>query len=230
MNTASVLKRAALAVLLTCGLSQYASAVVLLPNTTVGLPGTTVAARPELAGVVLEDVLQPFSFVDSSGHTLSGAIQNRVVRSSLDGTLDFYWRIRDTTGTSASGDPGAISAFRVGGFGNFALDADWRIDGLGTTNPVNARRFPDPGFVNFLFGDTGLVPDDESVFFFLDTQETAYAKRGSYDLTGTGGNGISASYSTFAPVPEPSSFAIVAAGFGVIAFIVRRRLGVRALT
>lgn len=194
-------------------------AVPLAPNTTVGLPGTTVAAHPELAGIVLEDVDQPFSFLDTTGHTLAGVVQNRVVRSSVDGTLDFYWRIKSTSGTSATGDPGAITSFRLGGFDTFALDADWRIDGVGTVNPTQARRFSDPSFINFLFNEPALAPPNDSRFFYLDTQATAYAKVGSYDLTGTGGNGISASYQTFAPVasiPEPSSWALLVAGLLVL--------------
>jgi len=201
-----------------------AGAVALPAASTVGLPGTTVAAHPELAGLVLEDVDQPFSFIDSTGHTLSGVVQNRVVRSSVDGTLDFYWRIKNTNGESASGDPGAITAFRVGGFGNLALDADWRIDGLGTVHPNQAHRFPNPSFINFLFNEPALVPTNDSVFFFLDTQATNYAKVGFYDFTGTGGNGISASFNTFAPVPEPSSFIVLGGGLLALLVVARRRV------
>jgi hypothetical protein len=224
MRTASIVKAALAVAMLAGGLISPAGAVSLPANTTVGLPGTTVAVRPELAGPIIEDVDQPFSFTDTTGHLLSGVVQNRVVRSSVDGTLDFYWRIKETSGQSASGDPGAISSFRVGGFGNFALDADWRIDGLGAIHPTQAHRFSDPSFINFLFNDPALVPPNDSVFFFLDTQATAYAKVGSYDLTGTGGNGISLSYQTFAPVPEPSSMAFFAGGLLLLGFLARRRI------
>jgi len=90
---------------------------------------------------------------------------------------------------------------------------------LGAVHPDQAHRFANPGFVNFLFGGSGLVPTDDSAFFFLDTKATAYAKIGSYDFTGTGGNGISVSYATFAPVPEPSSVTLLVAGLPTVAWI-----------
>jgi hypothetical protein len=221
---ANVIKRWGVAALLAWGFAQAAHAVPLPANTIVNLPGTTFAARPELGGVVLEDVDQPFSFLDSTGHTLSGVVQNRVVKSFSDGTLDFYWRIKSTSGESATGDPGAISSFRVKGFGNIPLDADWRIDGLGTVHPTQAHRFADASFINFLFNDPAVVPSNDSVFFFLDTHATQYAKVGTYDLTGTGGNGISGQFQTFAPVPEPSTWIALAGGLLVGVSRWRRRV------
>ncbi len=84
------------------------SAAILMPLSAFAVPlsgagatnfpisGTTVAARPELAGTVLEDKITEFT-ITGAGETLSGTIQNRVVRS-IDGTLDFYWRILPTSG------------------------------------------------------------------------------------------------------------------------------------
>src|SRR5271169_1182959 len=73
------------------------------------LPGTTVGARPELAGPIIADTFQPFSFTDS-GQTISGSVQSRVVQETGTGTLDFYWRvIVDSTGSLDVG----ITAFRL---------------------------------------------------------------------------------------------------------------------
>lgn len=158
------------------------------------ISGTTSAARPELAGVVVEDVLTPYKF-ERSGKILKGEIQNRVVRSDVDGSLDFYWRIRPDPSST-----GEITAFRVGGFGSFSLDGDWRIDGLGSVAPEIARNFG-TGSVNFLFPDSGVGPaeDDSSRFFFLDTKATHYTQSGQYDLLCANNGCISPLFPTFAP-------------------------------
>jgi len=168
------------------------------------LSGTTVAARPELAGVVLEDRITAYSF-SGAGETVSGEIQHRVVRSNLDGTIDFYWRIRPTGGT------GDIHAFRVSGFGGYALDADWRIDGLGTAAPDIARNLGG-GNVNFIWdsNEVGRDPNgglDSSRFFFLDTDATHYAWSGQFDLLCESSGCISPLGTTFAPseVPLPAA-------------------------
>lgn len=180
----------------------------------VALSGTTTATRPELAGPIIEDDLTPFS-ISGAGETLTGNIQNRVVRSSVDGTLDFYWRILPTSGD------GDISAFRVTGFAGLALDADWRIDGLGAAAPDTARYFgSDDGSVNFLFetNEVGVV-DQSSHFFFLDTQATAYAKTGQFDLLCADTGCISTLYSTFAPAAVPIPAAVWLFGSGLLALV-----------
>ena len=158
---------------------------VPLPSGDTVLSGTTVAARPELAGVVEEDLLIPYSF-QGAGFSVSGVIQNRVVRS-VDGTLDFYWRI-----ISDASSTGEITAFRVGGFGGFALDGDFRLDGVGSVGPDTARNFGG-GFVNFLFSN-GVSAGESSFFFFLDTQATAFSNTGSSDLLCAPDNCISPSF------------------------------------
>ena len=179
------------------------------PFVDTALPGTTAAARPELAGTVLSDVDTPFTL-----GSISGVVQNRVVRETLSGTLDFYWRvILDPSPTA-----GGITAFRLGDFGYANLtDADYRIDGLGTDAATTARLFnpathPE-GDINFLLA-APLGATESSNFFFLHTDATNYAQSALYDLTDAG-SGISQLFDTFAPaapVPEPAPAAVMALG------------------
>jgi hypothetical protein len=179
------------------------------PFADTTLPGTTSAARPELAGTVLADVSTPFTF---SG--VSGTVQSRVVRETVAGTLDFYWRVSVDPSTSGEG----ISALRLLNFGYDNLtDADWRSDGSGSSQPTLARLFnvaghPE-GAVNFLW-DAGALPGSDSNFFFLHTTATDYGQDALFDLLSTGAQSLSPAFSTFAPtaVPEPAAYALMAAG------------------
>jgi hypothetical protein len=153
--------------------------------------------------VVLEDVTKPYDFVDGVA-TIHGSVQTRVVRSNVDGTLDFYWRIIPShTPRLPPIIDTPVDSFVVSGFGATALDADWRNDMVGTTPPITARNFGG-GVVRFLFNPV-LGLGNVSNFFFLDTQAKAYAEVGHYDFVYGGGGSTSALVSTFAPVPEPAA-------------------------
>ncbi|MDB5999910.1 MAG: hypothetical protein JWP52_1609, partial [Rhizobacter sp.] len=74
-----------------------AHAVPVPPTgTSVVLPGTSAASRPELEGTVIEDVTAAWVSAIDPMYGFPGAIgslQSSVLRSTSTGTLDFYWRI-----------------------------------------------------------------------------------------------------------------------------------------
>ncbi|HEY9026918.1 MAG TPA: hypothetical protein VIP05_21685 [Burkholderiaceae bacterium] len=185
------------------------------------LSGTTSAARPELAGLVLADTDTPFSVGG-----VTGFVQNRVVREFGTGTLDFYWRVE--LDPSTNGNPG-ITAFRLADFGyGYLTDADYRIDGTGTVPASTARLF-NPGAypqgdINFLFG-TAIEPGQSSEFFFLHTNAVMFKMTADYDFV-NGNNDIGGGGPTYAPaVPEPAPAALLALGVLTLAGLRSRRAG-----
>lgn len=189
-----------------------AYAVPLGPGASAALPGTTVAAQPQLAGLVLEDVMSGFT-MNTAGGIATGRIQSRVVRSDLDGTLDFYWRVLNDATSQAD-----VAFFRVGDFVAPEYDANYRIDGVGDVAPVAANRFAGAfdSYVNFDFtrqdeagANHGIAPGQSSNFMLLDTSATEYARNAVMDVAWFGTVALSNISATFGPaasrVSEPAT-------------------------
>ena len=179
------------------------------------ITGTTSAASPQLAGVVLADTTTSFTVVGAAG-SLSGTVQSRVLRSTLDGTLDFYWRITPTSGSDG------IAAFRLIGFDGVDLNADWRSDGQGSVAPTTAR-YLGSGAVNFLFENDKVGVGSGSYFFFLDTDATNFTQNGQFDLLYGDNLDLSDIYQTYAPAAVPVPATAWLLGSGVIGLVGLRR-------
>ncbi len=165
----------ALATLVLSGTPSASRAAPLPLGGIVPLSGATAAARPELAGLVLEDQLIPFSITDSIGNAIyQGTIQNRVVLSNTLGTLAFYFAIRHTDPTLG----GSIIAVSRSGFRDgttlFATDVDFRPDGLGSIGPPGASRNGGGNQIDFAFANNPVTAGAESRFVFVLTDATQW--------------------------------------------------------
>ncbi|MCW7541942.1 PEP-CTERM sorting domain-containing protein [Aquabacterium sp. A7-Y] len=229
-------QRAAAAALLALA-ATAAHAVPMAPHDYryVALPGTTAGSGAgHRAGTVLEDETVRFSYLhwEDSQHTgmpAGGSIQSQVVRTE-DGTLDFYWRI-----TTDADSAGSADIFRLNNFydAKYSYDIDFIADGPGSVAPRHALMMGEEssawarrkiGDIDFYFNPSDLSQGRSSYYFFIDTDATSYAKTATASLNPElifmAGSG---DYGVFAPVPEPSSMALLAGGVGLLAWTARRR-------
>ncbi|TAJ69617.1 MAG: PEP-CTERM sorting domain-containing protein [Phenylobacterium sp.] len=212
--------------------AQAASTPIAGPG-SYGVGATTSAEEPDLAGVVLEDRLQPFTINGAAGGVVSGTIQERVVRSNDTGFLHFYHRVILDE----------ISGFDIGSY------LEWlELDPLATGDPLAVGRRPDgagsatsssydlagTGQSRFDFNLLDLDPPNAGFgtqFHYLKTNATNYALTGQlrlsgFEFIGFDAEAISTAWlPTWAPaaVPEPESWAIMVAGFGILGAALRRR-------
>ena len=200
-----------------------ARAVMLDPGGLETLSGTTASDQPDLAGVVLEDTLRPFVITWGGNHSITGTVQDRVVRSDVDNTLIFSYRILN----DATSDGSIRFAGRTD-FTGYLTDVNWRSDGLGTKAPGSASRSADGSDVSFFFnGPMSIDPGEDSYFFYIKTNATAYneAGKGTIAATGGGNGGRFALFDTFQPlpVPVPNALLLFASGIAGLVAIKRRR-------
>jgi hypothetical protein len=173
-------------------------------DATVALPGTTSAAEPVLAGTVVFDKVSPWAF-----GAFNGTVQTRVVKSSVNGRLAFYYRI-----TNQSRPPLRVRTFFVDSPSFRSIvraDVNYRKDGLGTVGPNRAIRkkagTPVAGVIGFSFDRPVILAGQSSRFFFIRTSATRFSTRGAkldmvvQNTPGGTGSGPSASQRLDAPRP-----------------------------
>lgn len=210
----------------------YGQSVPLPPGSVdVPLPGTTDIAEPDLAGLDLADQTISFTGLDNStgGIAIIGTLQDRVVRETLTGNLDFYGHI---TLTDFGNNLGAIDSIAMGSFAGFTVDANFRTDGLGVQGPNAASRSSDGSEVAWYFesplrlGAPGGA--SESLFFFAQTDARYFDSNGSarivdYSLVNGGINPTINLSGIYEPVPVPEPTTLAWAGLGGLAALVAAR-------
>ncbi len=210
--------------------SAGAQAALVAPGSSVLLSGTTASADPNLAGTVVQDVLEPFTVDLGGGNSVNGYVQDRVVRETATGTLDFYYRLFN--GLDGDGCPvasgGSIGVASRNGYSGLSTDVNYRIDGLGSVAPSAATRSADGSTVLFGFLSDPIAPGQESRFFFVHTDARSYDNLGTGTLVGfssSGGFGQT-QFSVYVPAPVPLPAAVWTFGSGVLgmlAIALRRR-------
>jgi len=159
--------------------STMAHATILVPGATVPIFGTTSAANPALIGSVIANNLTPWKLT-LEGRTIDMVMQDRVVRESRTGTLDFYVRFY-TVDTNVTIPQVTITR---GGFANnyspIWTDVDYRTDGVGVAAPQSATRQANTGdAILFNFNSPTIGEGDNGTrFMMIRTKATSYSTSG----------------------------------------------------
>lgn len=173
------------------------------------------------------------AFTATDSTAFSGVLDSWVVGNDTNNTLgglDFVYRV-----TNSGDSTDAIHRMTVNGFGGLLVNAGYLSSGstptgeafsLGLT-PTFADRGGAPGdnagfsFLQSLISGTtfnSLLPGQTSSYLVLYTNATTFG-----DSMASVIDGSVASAATFAPVPEPETYALMLAGLGLMGFMGRRR-------
>jgi hypothetical protein len=168
----------------------------LVPGDSVETLGTKLTDSPQLAGELVVDEIQPFSFMTPGG-IVSGVLQQRVVNAD-DGTCDCYWRVQLTPGSAPTV---RVNRLRIKQFSHPQpnLVADFRNDilpdGIGSTEA--ARSAGAGTTITFKF-QPGIGAGDVSQSVFLDTQIIRVRSIGQVQLR-TDNGAVSPNFVAYVP-------------------------------
>jgi len=166
-----------------------AAPLSLSPGSSTPVPALTVTGDPNLDGAVQYDQLVPFTLQDSNGLQCTGNLQERVVLSNNTGDLNFYYRVRDTSG------PGSVAKISVSSFAGLSVGVGYRTDDAGTVPPTTADFTAAPGTsitFNFSSHPISCASQEESQFILISTTVTNFESGGQADIYSTDGIDFSA--------------------------------------
>ena len=221
------------------------------------LAAAAVVAMPAQAAVLLPDsqniafTAMPdgtqgtqlaFSEVAGQALTFSAIFRSAVYRNSL-GTLDFYYQVERTgSGSAPTGNNQEIKRFTVSAFDGWDVDAlviagDPDAGGAfkavnnptpagGSTTRVSRDPLGEVIETNFWgAGRNGLIGTENSATYVFRTNAYSFTQ-GTFGVI----DGSTLQGFTFAPkVPEPATWAMMIAGFGLIGGMARRSQRVKAV-
>jgi hypothetical protein len=157
----------------------------LTVGNSIPVPPLTATGDPNLVGVVQYDQLVPFTLQDANGNLeCTGNLEERVVTSNNTGDLDFYYRVRDTSGT------GSVASLSTSSFAGKPVAVGYRTDDLGTVSPTSAARSSTPdGVISFDFSSHPIscAAQEESQFMLIGTSVNNYEPGGQADVISSDG-------------------------------------------
>lgn len=211
-------------------LAATVAAFAAMPAQAVTIaPGTSDllfdAFNPATQGTVLATTSVP-----GTALTFSGLMRSAVYRNTF-GTIDFYYQVARTgPGTVANQ---MIDAFTAASFASFNVDGFVSAadpDGVGfftaAMNPPSSTtttgRSTTGGTLQTNFGTNGLQGSEVSATYIFRTNATAFTVGTFGVINGSTFSGL-AFAPTVAAVPEPSTWAMMFAGFAIVGSALRRR-------
>ena len=212
-----------------------AAAVSALPaSATVLLAGTSnLPTQPFALISATQGTLLASTTVAGSALTFATSVSAAVYRNTF-GTLDFYYQVSRTGKGTLPGSKGnqAIDHFTVSDFAGYTVDAyasgpdpDGAGFFLAANNPPASTttfgRSADDAVPQIDFGSNGLAGFERSATYVLRTNARAFEPGTFGVIDGSTFSGIAFEPAT---VPEPESWALLVAGFGLIGAAMRRRV------
>ena len=204
-----------------------AAGTIIAPGTS-GLTFTSFAADAATQGTVLAT-----TSVSGTALTFSGILRSAVYLNTL-GTIDFYYQvIRTGPGSATANNNQAIDAFTAADFSGWTVEGYVSAtdpDGAGFFTAVNnppsstttTGRSASGISLQTDFGANGLDGTENSATYIFRTNARNYTA-GTFGVI----DGSSYSGFAFAPavgtVPEPATWGLMLAGFGIVGGALRRR-------